>query len=288
MGVQIKVNEDRCVGCGLCLEECIHSKRRGKTNHVDHDFKFCNQCLHCYAVCPESAIELDKVFLNKNLERDILDYDQVVYHMQQRRSTRRFKNRAIADKLLHKLLNSANYIPSGGNNQGIDITVLRNEDKKQELREEIIIYYKKMLKLSRYGFLRAILKIFGPEKVKESVNDMFFLEKMQDMNEKFKTKDLAFYNAPIVLLFHSSRLLPTAREDAVLSAYNIALTAETLGLGSCFVSMAQQVLASNDKCKNIVNINKEDNIFVVLVIGYPIADYKKVVFRENKNINFVD
>ncbi len=284
----IKINENLCKDCGICVMECIHNRKKPYTNHVDHDFKFCNSCLHCYAICPENAIELDKNFINKNREREIINYKDFIFHLQQRRSTRRFADKHLPEELLDDLLNAANYIPSGGNNQEVKITVLENKVKQAELRKEIINYYNKMFRISKNRFLRALLKVIGSKKVKESMNDDFFLEKLQDMQEKFKIRDLAFYNAPVVLFFHSRRLLPTAKEDAILAAYNIALTAETLGLGSCFVSMAKQAMVSRDKCKDIVQIDRKDHIFAVLVVGYPVAKYRRVVYRENKNIYLVD
>jgi len=70
-------------------------------------------------------------------------------------------------------------------------------------------------------------------------------------------------------VFHSPRALPTPKEDCILSAYNIALTAELLGMGSCFVSLAQQAISTSGPCKDAIGIPRADVAHAVLILGYP-------------------
>jgi len=52
-----KVNQDICVGCGICIKACPEPnaiKKGGKT--VSINTAVCKMCLLCASVCPKKAI----------------------------------------------------------------------------------------------------------------------------------------------------------------------------------------------------------------------------------------
>ncbi len=51
----LKVDEDRCVGCGLCMPSCPVEalKAWGK---IQVDRNICNDCLDCIPNCPVDAL----------------------------------------------------------------------------------------------------------------------------------------------------------------------------------------------------------------------------------------
>ncbi|HEY5562557.1 MAG TPA: mercury methylation ferredoxin HgcB [Clostridiaceae bacterium] len=57
--VTLKLIEDKCVGCGMCLKVCPHSVfelKEGKARIIDKDS--CMECGACAKNCPFSAIEV--------------------------------------------------------------------------------------------------------------------------------------------------------------------------------------------------------------------------------------
>jgi len=66
---KITVNEDRCKGCGLCLDVCgkkIVIIREDKLNsHGFHpagvdEMEKCTGCKFCAMICPDCAIKVEK------------------------------------------------------------------------------------------------------------------------------------------------------------------------------------------------------------------------------------
>lgn len=58
-GIEIKVDESKCDGCGTCLEVCVFKGREVLENkaHVDPDY--CLVCGRCVDVCPNGAISFN-------------------------------------------------------------------------------------------------------------------------------------------------------------------------------------------------------------------------------------
>lgn len=56
----MKVNSEKCVGCGLCVKDCFPQdieivNGKAKINNIK-----CFKCGHCIAVCPKGAVSTDE------------------------------------------------------------------------------------------------------------------------------------------------------------------------------------------------------------------------------------
>jgi nitroreductase len=198
---------------------------------------------------------------------------------QSRRSSRYFKDAEIDEATLQTLLGSANYIPSGGNAHELVITVVRDAGTKRRLREAVIRYYERTINMTRIPLVKPLLRIFGDGKVKAALGDKEFEAKIRNMIRRDDKRDLVFYDAPAILVFHTARLLPTPSEDCILAAYNITLLAESLGLGTCFVSLSQQALSADQRCRSLIGIAAKEKVHAVLVLGYPLRKHRRIAPR---------
>lgn len=52
------VNQDRCAGCGICLEDCPSGAIHIENGWAVIDQSSCTGCLTCVDVCPNGAIEM--------------------------------------------------------------------------------------------------------------------------------------------------------------------------------------------------------------------------------------
>ena len=283
---QIKVDYSKCRDCGICADECPNHKKKNGHSHVDHDYEFCDRCLHCYAVCPTNAIVVN--VQEQALKKIKVEPDSLTSLFMHRRSYRRFLDKPLSDINIEKLIKAATYIPSGGNDHRINITVLTAIEKRIELLSAIVEYYAHIKKLLKNPLLRIVAKQFGDAKVKATLKDPFYFKKILKHIEDIKNiDDPVFYHAPSVFIFHTDRIMPTAKEDCILSAYNVVLMSETLGLGSCFVSLSQQAITNSKKCKNILSIPKSHRVEAVVIVGHPKRIYKRPASRKPKHVNFI-
>ncbi|KAF1073439.1 ferredoxin family protein [Methanogenium sp. MK-MG] len=56
--IEIKVDEDACVGCGLCVKDCpmeVFQLQNG-VSYPAHP-ENCMGCLSCHEICPAQALE---------------------------------------------------------------------------------------------------------------------------------------------------------------------------------------------------------------------------------------
>jgi len=73
MAGKIKIDTERCKGCGLCIPVCPHaniaiSKTSNKMGHFPAEFvdRGCTGCSLCALMCPDAAIEVQRESKQKN------------------------------------------------------------------------------------------------------------------------------------------------------------------------------------------------------------------------------
>lgn len=284
----ISISKSFCKKCGLCVIECP-SKTAGKEDsHVDPSNEFCDKCLHCFAICPNEAIFIEDGENYLPAITNPVDSGALLSLFKKRRSYRRFKKDPIPERELNRLMEAVRYIPSGGNSHEVDVTILQNNGTRKNLLEAIKKYYRTITGLAENPVLKLLLSLFGDKKIKEAIQDEKYSKKIMNIIHRMEGDgDPVFYNAPAVLFFHSSKIIPTAKEDCIIAAYNTALYGESMGLGSCFVSLSQQALADNKKCRDIISLEDNHQVHAVLIIGYPISKYKKIAARQKKRVRII-
>jgi nitroreductase len=128
--------------------------------------------------------------------------------------------------------------------------------------------------------------VFGDRTTRAFVKDSIYRKRIAFLLERLaKGDDPIFYHAPVVIMVYSSDPIPTPREDAVLAAYNMVLAAETLGLGSCYVSLAQNAVNTSRRCRELLGIPAGAAVHAVLVLGHPDVRFLRSIPRTAKTIH---
>ncbi len=274
----VQIDKSRCIACGTCRREChqhlpVYRGAHPPSNSVD-----CIGCLHCYAVCPENAITVND------------DRGPVVWKTERkpfmeltarRRSCRRYLEKPVDGKTLSDITRAAAYIPSGGNSHSHKLTILRESETRRRLERELEHVYRRKRRILRNPFLRRIGVVFSDAETREFLSDRFYFRQISYLLDQFdQGGDPIFYRAPVIVLVHSKRLIPTPREDCILAAYNMVLAAESSGLGSCFVSLAQKGINASPALKRLLGMEAGEQVHAVLVMGYPAVQYNRAIYRD--------
>jgi nitroreductase len=286
----LTVNATLCRACGACVQECVHHLAAPGSEHVDHTDPRCERCLHCYAVCPAGAIQLSDKYASlaeADAWREVRP-EAMESLLAFRRSTRCFQQRPVPRDLIARVVATGCHIPSGGSRHAYEFTVLTDPAVKQALLTELSRYYGRIRKLMAYpAFLKVAGLFFGPAE-RAFLSDPDYGQRMKELLDRFQAgDDPVFYSAPAAIVIHTPELIPTPQEDSILAGFAMVLMAQTLGLGTCFVSLAHKGLSASRYGKELVGISPQDHIHAVLLLGYPDVSYRRPVPKPEKVIHWV-
>lgn len=255
----IKVNHEKCIGCGKCTADCIALNivvEDGKANVK----KECIECGHCVAVCPVNAVAIEGYDMEDVEEFDkdsfVLDPEQLLHAMKFRRSIRFYKEKNVSEKDLYMLLQAGRYAATAKNNQGCHFVFVQEE--REELKERVWKFIDDM----GHQVDKALLPFvaFNRRRKKNSADDFLFR------------------NAPGVLYITSDWPL-----DAGLAAQNIETMAYALGMGALYNGYLARISDANEELKKWLGIEGK-TIKACLLLGYPDRSYERTAPRKPANI----
>jgi len=285
---EIRINEDNCTGCGLCVSVCkdfglkIENK---KVKQSDNPFFGCIACGHCMAICPSDAIEIYGRTLSPDDLFDLPDkvkmatYEQLLFLLQRRRSIREFKDIPVDSELINKILEASKTAPMGLPPSDVNILILDNKDKVRAFAKDYCVYLEGMKWFVSDWFLFLMRPFWGKannELFKGFVKPLFriYTENMQN------GINLVNYDAPLAMYFYGSPYTDPA--DPIVAATYAMITAETLGLGTCMIGGIHPLIQSGKKAKLFremqgIKYASREGLFVIF--GYPQVKYKKGIRR---------
>lgn len=172
--------------------------------------------------------------------------NEVLQFIRSRRSTRSFTDEQISSEQLDALLDAAIWAPSGGNNQSWLFTAIQNKQVLEKLNAIV-----------REGFGRYIPDDDYPGKQGAKVS-----AKRDDFN--------FYYHAPTLIIASNKPNYENAMADCALALENIFITAQSLGLGSCYINQLHW-LRDDDIVRQYLlelGIPREHTICASAVIGH--------------------
>ncbi|MFL0198566.1 nitroreductase family protein [Clostridium sp. WILCCON 0269] len=263
----ITVDQQKCIKCGICVNECpVQILRIVENGPEDSCSEKCIACGHCVAVCPRAAIDNIKTpLINQKSSKKFskLSPKEAENFLRSRRSIRSYKETSVSREKLIELVNIAHYAPTGHNLQGVSYIII---DNRKILDEAVKVTVDKLK------------------------NDKALSGKFDDFIKVYIEKgiDTILRGAPSLILAITGEDFPRGRENTIFSLAYMELYAPTLGLGSCWAGIFERIaLKDNSPMLKLFNIPKGKKITGAVMVGYPKYNYPRLVERSPLKVDFL-
>ena len=284
------IDMNKCVGCGECVRVCPSQMFElvGKKAQVDYE-STCIGCGHCWSVCPEEAVsQKESVSLNgKECRYEPAVSAKALYLIiRERRSVRLFTNEPISKEQLKRIIDTSRHGPTSANRQDINYIVLDTREKVDELRTLVERFFEKAAKLINNKFMASLYSM----KLSRATVDYlrFYVQAYQFLKQKEQKNAYIFlpYGTAAIII-HARSFDLWAEATGWIALYNSALMAHAMGLGSCFVGLAQLGANMDKGIKKWLDIPKDHKCYGAMVLGYPDIKYLRLVERLEPKVKWL-
>lgn len=249
---KFKSDTSRCIHCGICAQVCpkgLIDFSTGTPVMTEEASKRCNNCGQCVAYCPQGCAQQEfseGCELAKALSFNPNQTEEFLSFLRSRRSYRNFQSTPVPHETLLKILQTANYAPSGGNNRKLRWIVLEKPENTAKLREMIALWFDKE---ARYH------PVYGKRYAIDSI-----LERYR------KGKDVILRGAPHVayVVGPTEHVWGPVDTGIALTYFNLAC--EAYDIGCCFAGYATKA-AESENVREFLGLKKEETAWCAICFG---------------------
>jgi nitroreductase/NAD-dependent dihydropyrimidine dehydrogenase PreA subunit len=255
----ITFREDRCTGCGLCVENCHEAGLTLVGSELKIDRKLCDACTQCIAICPRQALSWDGA-QPAAFDRALLPSPaQLSELFRERRSIRIFKKTPIERDLLEEIAACGVYAPT--HNHVFKVIIVDDPALIAELSET-------MLKVSRWIYhlvyrnplVVGLANLIGSDEFR----------KAQPKIEHVMSRGTAFSSTPAAfMIVVGNKNVALAEASAQYALANMMYFAQATGVGTCLWGNAPIFLDKDRFTRQRLGIARHERIYGALFMGYP-------------------
>ncbi len=300
---KIVIDEEKCSGCGNCVEACPMSCLEvvdKKARMIDG--VVCISCSACVSHCEKGASTMQGFY---NVEEGLwktMPYhpedghpvipevegidgltpvEEVIYN---RRSNRIYSKDPVPDALVRRVIEAARYAPSHGNCQPWAFIVVNDRAEMDHIAGKMDPFYKLLTKVYWSGKTNPIAsKLLGA-----------FCALAPGMSDQrgitggtaiLQPADV-FLGAPcLIIILADTRGMNDPGIDIGICGTNMVLAAHSLGLVTCWMSFS---IAINylPKLKKELGVTWPYKVATAIVLGYPRVNADTMVKRELPRITW--
>ncbi|MEY8001419.1 nitroreductase family protein [Clostridium sp. Mt-5] len=270
----IKIDTEKCIGCGQCVKDCFPMSIEVVDGKAEINNKDCIKCGHCIAVCPQNAVAMDEYNMadvkDYDKESFSIDADNLLNFIKFRRTVRQFKNKKVEEEKIAKIIEAGRFTETSSNMQDVSYIVIRERlDKLKDLTFESLKTMGEYI-LNNHTLETKLYRKYGKMWIK--------------MYEEYKENpknDRIFFNAPVVIVVTAS-----SQVNGALASSNMELMVNVLGLGALFSGFFVRAAQGNKEITDFLGIKKRKEIVTCMILGYPDVKYLRTVPRKEVDINW--
>lgn len=265
----LKIDENKCVHCGLCVKDCIvnclelreENKipqfAKGKDSH-------CIKCQHCLAVCPTGALSiLDKNPDDSDIIKEI-NSDDLLNLIKSRRSVRAYKPENLDKERLERMKEVLKYAPTGINFHNLHFAFIDDIEVMDEIRNKTNPKLVKFLE-------NPIVKEIAPH-----------LASLKDAIAG--GKDIVFRGAPHMVVVSVPVKTPCKKEDPIIALSYLELYAQSMGVGTLWCGFAYYCFKIFPELCEYVGVPDGYRVAYAMLFGKPDVKYTRSTQPEEYNI----
>ncbi|MEX1302670.1 MAG: nitroreductase family protein [Desulfotignum sp.] len=297
------IDPARCTGCGTCIRVCpsdiISLKNNTALAAPDTGAARCLICGHCMAACPESAIHIPA--MDPDLKKfSLFDLNpawlppgngvatsDLARLICSRRSCRNYKQTPVEKETLQDLIQLAVFAPSGTNSQAWTFTCLSSRSQVRVLGNAIKDFFNRLNRKAENVLLRKALALVGAKTLDHYYTNYYESVKQAIDQMETQNRDRLFHGAPAVILIGSFPGASCPKEDALLAAGNILLSAHTMGLGTCLIGYVVAPMAADRAIQKRLGIPESETIHAAVALGYPDETYQRITGRKQPTVRMI-
>jgi NAD-dependent dihydropyrimidine dehydrogenase PreA subunit/nitroreductase len=260
------IDEERCVGCGSCVEICHEGcmTLQGGTVTIDHSL--CSTCTQCIAVCPEQALSWDGVAPAQYDGGRLPTPDQLEELFKERRTIRFFSEERIDRRRLEEIVATGIYAPT--NNYHLQAIVVDDEETIALLdrictdtaaRIYRLIYRPRLV----FGLLSRLTS-----SLKETDKVKF---------EHVIARGYTLHKPPAIVFVVGEKWVAHSEASAQYCLYNMMLFAQAKGLGCCLWGGGKLLLNRSTAARERLGMRRGEHILGIVVIGIPAVQFTNKV-----------
>jgi len=288
-GVQngvMKVDPDKCTGCGLCIQNCPFKSWEMGENKVARlkDDYACFSCSNCLVACPVNAISIVSTYRveggyydtgyppvrmpeePKDAKGKPAEWTEVEQAIMNRRSVRNFKDKPVPEPLIRRVLEAGRFAPSAGNMQPFKLAAVTDKTFIAELEE--IAYNINAGLYNLYINDDTAMQAFSIVGGTLPTAIFDYRVMIGGFRSVVRRELPCFLNAPCVIFFGSNDKLVGPDLHIGICGQNMNLTAHSLGLGCCWSNFGG-VINNVPEMKAKLGFDDEWRIVTTMAIGYP-------------------
>lgn len=264
--LNFKVDESKCIHCGLCAKDCIAgviSMDENKTPKATAPQR-CIGCQHCIAICPVGAISV----FDKNPDDAEKVYaqnpDMILNLIKSRRSDRNFKLENVDKAKINKLKDMLAWVPTGCNCRKLHFSFIEDVEVMNEFREYTT---NKVLSALEKKPIKAVAEKFS--------NYAKLL---------LKGHDVIFRGAPHMVVVANHVDAPCSKEDAIIALSYFELYAQSMGLGTCWCGLADSCMKLFPELCEYMGVPEGYKPEYVMLFGEKEVNYARTTQPEKVSI----
>jgi len=249
------IDYEKCTNCKNCLYSCYYIRYDRQNDRVNFEdpYNFCNLCGHCIGKCPVNAISFkdfgETIEFGKGTKvYDLIPYDTLHKFMSGKRSIRLYKATKVPREVMKKIVATMSYAATGGNVRRLKCLIVSDDEKIKTLSDLII-----------------------DEMLSDPATTEIYKQGLKLMRER--GRDPVFYKAPHLIILYSNYDFDAMNSTIALTQG--MLSAQSLGLGSCWIGMAHLFLNNKKQVKKDL-LGIEDRVWGVIILGYPAVKFYRI------------